>query len=207
MASGMTRTQVCNLALDLIRSTPLIDVNTSDSPEARFLNRNFDHAARVIMRSYPWGFAKEFHELPADADAPPFKWTASYTMPAGVARVIPPTAYGERYGQPVPYEVVGNKLYTNHGAPFRVIFVMDRSSNPGAWDDLMTEVVRCTLGLGLANKFPSKIKFVELASQLLAQATSKAEEIDAYEGTPEPTENFDIIRLRGSVDGLITSWR
>ncbi len=197
MPSGMTKTQVCNLALDLIRSSPMANFEDTTNAEGRYLNRNFEHVSRTIMRAYPWNFAKEFREIAADAIAPAFKWSYAYTLPAGWARVIPPTRYGARYGEPIPHEIVGNKLLTNEPAPLRVVLVMDRSANPGVWDDLMTEMVRCTLALGMANKFTGKSKFVELASQLLAQATAKAEEIDAYEGTPEPAETFDIIRVRG----------
>lgn len=196
MPSGMTKVQVFNLALDLIRSTPLISVDDATA-EGRWLTRNFDHAARTIMRAYPWNFAKEFKTLSASTTAPPFKWLYAYTLPAGWARVTPVKRYGERFGDEVPHEIVGGSLYTNEPAPLYVILIMDKTANPGAWDDLFTEMVRCTLALGMANKFTGKGKYIELASQLLAQATAKAEQIDAFEGTPEPTEAFDIIRVRG----------
>ena len=199
MPSGMTKTEVFNLALDLVKEKPILSVDDPSST-ARYLKRNFNHAARTIMRAYPWNFAKEFRELSADETRPLFKWYYAYTLPAGWARVIPPTVNGHRFGQPIPHEIVGNKIYTNYPAPLRVILIMDKTANPGAWDDLFTEMVRCTLALGMANKFTSKSKYVELASQLLAQATVKAEEIDAYEGSPEPADAFDVIRVRGSGD-------
>jgi len=200
----MTKTQVCNRALDMIRSSPMVDFEDTTTAEGRYLNRNYEATARLIMRSYPWNFAKDFREIPADADAPPFKWSYAYTLPTGWARVIPPTRYGNRYGETIPHEIVGNKVYTNEPAPLRVVLVMDKSANPGEWDDLMTQIVVCTLALGMANKFTGKSKFVELASQLLSQATEAAQQIDAYEGPPEPTDNFDIIRVRGGDEAALS---
>lgn len=206
MPSGLTKTQVANLALDLIRSSPLVSFEDTSSSEGRWLNRNFDHAAHTLMRAYPWNFAKEFRTIPADETAPPFKWSYAYSLPAGWARVTPINRYGGRYGDIVPHEIVGSKIYANESAPLYVILIMDVSSNPGVWDDLFTEMMRCTLALGMANKFTGKSKHIELASQLLGQATAKAEEIDAFEGTPEPNEAFDIIRVRGGNE-YTQSWR
>lgn len=206
MPSGLTKTQVANLALDLIRATPLVSFDDPTSPEGRWIARNFDHAAHTLMRAYPWNFAKEFRVISADATAPLFKWGYAYSLPAGWARVLPVNRYGARYGDPIPHEIVQNKVYTNEPAPLYAILIMDMSSNPGAWDDLFVEMMRCTLGLGMANKFTGKSKHIELASQLLAQATLKAEEIDAFEGTPEPAEAFDIIRVRGGNE-YTQSWR
>lgn len=204
MPSGLTKTQVCNLALDLIRSSPIASFDDPTSTEGRWLGRNYDHAAHTLMRAYPWNFAKEFRTIPADADAPPFKWGYSYSLPAGWARVLPVSRYGARYGDPVPHEIVGSKVYTNEPAPLYCVLIMDKSSNPGVWDDLFVEMMRCTLALGMANKFTGKSKYVEIASQLLAAATAKAEEIDAFEGTPEPAEAFDIIRARAGDEYSLT---
>lgn len=209
MPSGMTKVEVFNLALDLVKDKAIISVDDPSS-SARYLKRNFSHVARSIMRAYPWNFAKEFRELSADEARPAFKWYYSYTLPGGWMRVIPPTVNGHRFGAQIPHEIVGNKIYTNYPAPLRVILIMDKTANPGAWDDLFVAMVRCTLALGLANKFTSKGKYVELASQLLTQATLKAEEIDAFEGSPDPADGFDVIRVRGSADSeyaVNSTWR
>lgn len=206
MPSGLTKVEVFNLALDLVKEVPIINENDPKAT-ARWLVRNFDHTARVAIRSYPWNCAKEFREIPADVTAPAFKWRYAYTMPAGALRPLPITRYGERHGDQVPHEVVKNKIYTNEPAPLRVILIMDVTANPGAWDDLLVEYVRCALALGMANKFTSKAKYIELASQLLNAAKEQAELIDAYEGSPEPVESFDIIRARyGSEYSISRRW-
>lgn len=198
MPSGMTKVEIGNLALDLIREPPLVTFDDASFATARFLNRNFDHTARTALRSYPWNCAKEFIEIAADATKPPFKWSYAYTLPAGTMRLLPLTRNGYRYGDIIPHEIVGNKVYTDKGAPLRAARIKDITDNPGLWDDLLVEYVRCALALGMANKFSSKSKYVELASQLLNAAKQQAETIDAYEGTPEPAAVYDIIGVRGA---------
>lgn len=196
MATGNTKVDVYNLAIDIIKDTALQSVGDSNAT-ARWLNRNWNHAVRTTLRAYPWNFAKKFVSLSADATAPEHTWRYAYKKPPGTLRVLPIRRGGYRTGAPVQHEIVGDYIYTDEPAPLKVVVLIDKSSNPGEWDDLCTEIVRCKLALGMANKFTSKNKFIELASQMLQSATAQAELIDAYEGTPEPIEAFDIIRARG----------
>jgi hypothetical protein len=206
MPSGMTKLDVYNLAVDLIRDTALQSVQQA-APTARWLNRNFKHAVMTTLRAYPWNFAKQIVSLPADDEAPEAMWQNAFTPPAGWVRILPITSGGYRYGAPVPFEVVGGRIYTDASAPLKVRLIMDKSANPGVWDPLFVELVRCKLALGMANKFPGKSKYIELASQLLRSATDQAELIDAFEGTPEPVEQFDILRVRGADEYPSRGWR
>lgn len=196
MPSSLTKLQVWNLAIDVIRDTAL-QSTTDNAPTARWLERNWQHAVETSLRAYPWGFATRLLTLSADADTPAFGWSYYYTPPAGWLRILPITKYGERLGAPVPYELTENRIATNEPAPLYVRAIMDKSANPGVWDSLFVEMVRAKLALGMANKFTSKNKYIELASQMLSAAVEQAERIDAYEGAPEPIESFDIIRARG----------
>src|SRR5690606_34881082 len=92
----------------------------------------------------------------------------------------------------------GNRIATNEPPALPVTLIMDRSNNPGLWDSLFVEVVRCKLALGMANKFTSKARYIPLAQEMLAAATQLAEQIDAFEGGAEPNEEFDILRYRNA---------
>lgn len=203
MPSSLTKLQVWNLAIDVIRDTAL-QSTTDNAATARWLERNWQHTVETSLRAYPWGFAKSLRRLSAAADTPEFGWSYYYDLPAGWLRVLPITRYGERFGAPVPYEMVENRIATNEPAPLYVRLIMDKSANPGVWDSLFVEMVRAKLALGMANKFTAKNKYIELASQLLRAATDQAELIDAYESTAEPVETYDIIRARGQ--GVETLW-
>jgi hypothetical protein len=190
-----TKLEVWNLAIDIIKDTAL-QSDTDSSATARWLDRNWEHTIETTLRSYTWNFAKLYAELPAETDAPAHTWNRAFKMPGNALRLLPPRRFGQRYGRPIAHEIVGRYIYTNESAPLRVTFIMNEQ-DPSKWDPLFTEIVRCKLALGMANKFTSKNKFIELASQLLKTAQDKAEEIDTLEGSPEPIEQFDILRVRG----------
>lgn len=205
MPTSQTKLTVWNLALDLVNETAL-QVATADSPAARWLERNYSHAVETTLRGYPWGFAKQRHALAADSTPPAFKWSYRYKMPPSTVRVLPIMRYGDQYGDPVKFEIVGDYIETNEPAPLRVTCIMDLSANPGRWDALFVEIVRCKLAIGMANKFTGKANFLARAQTLLTAAQDQAELIESFEGTSEPVEQFDILRARGdSYDGR--QWR
>lgn len=190
-----TKVEVYNLAIDVIKDTAL-QSTTDSSATARWLNRNFDHAVRTTLRSYPWNFARELMSLPEDPTPPPFKWRHRFKVPSRVLRVLPPTVGGYKNGRPVAHEIQGEYIMTDQAAPFRFTAIVYKP-DPADWSDLFTEMVRCKLAVGMANKFTSKNKFIELSSQMLAAAREEAELIETLEGSAEPVEEFDIIRIRG----------
>lgn len=182
------------MALDVIRE-PAVQSLAAESPPLRLILRNYDHVVDMTLRSYVWNFAKEKFAISADGTDPAWGWNYRYRIPNDVLRVLPITENGERDGQLVAHEIVGNYIETNHAAPLRVKCIV-RKPNPGEWDELFLEIVRSSLAMMLANKFTNKARFFDLARQMVIDARAKAEEIDAFEGSAEPIEQFDILRVR-----------
>lgn len=206
MPAGVTKLEVFNLAIDIVKDTAL-QSSDQNAPTARFLNRNFAPTVRRLLRKYPWNFAKKLVSLSAETEAPDHRWEYSYKPTPGWIRVLPIRRYGNLHGAPVLFEVVGGRIFTNEPPPLKVTLIMDKTANPGEWDQLFVDMVAASLALAMANKFTSKNKFIELSSQMLRAAQEDAERIDAFEGSPEPTEAFDILRARGSDEGIARSWR
>lgn len=196
MPSSMTKVDVYNMAIDIIRDTAL-QSTTDPAATARWLNRNWQPYVEAAMRAYPWNFAKQQFKLPADSEKPLFKWSYFYTPPPGWLRVLPITTGGRRDGRPVPHEIIGQRIATNYPAPLPVTCIMDRTANPGQWDTLFVQFVAAKLALGMTAKFPAKARYTNEAKDALAAATEQAEQIDAYEGSAEPVEENNIIRARG----------
>lgn len=195
MPTAQTKLEVCNLALDVIREAPVASLDAVSAP-LRMILRNYDHTVDVVLRSYVWNFAKLRHELSEDGTAPLFKWDHRYKMPLKTVRVLPLIEYAsDGTSRPIPHEIVGNYIETNYDPPLPVT-VIERKENPGEWDPLFLEIVRCSLARIVANKFTNKNRYLELATALLTAAQNKAEEIDTLEGSPEPVEQHDIIRVR-----------
>lgn len=200
MSSALTKLEVWNLAIDIIKDTALQSADLGNAATARWLERNWAHTVRTTLRAYPWNFAKALYQLSEDATPPEHTWSKRYQLPPNTVRVLPFRRGGSRVGRPVPHEVIGNYIYTNESGPLKLVLIMDKSENVASWDPLFTEVVRCKLALGMANKFTSKTKFIELASQLLNSAQIQAEQIETFEGSAEPVEQMDILRARGGDD-------
>lgn len=57
MTSPRTKTSICNLALDVLKDIPLTDVATDDTPESRWLLRNYDDVLDAELREHVWKFA------------------------------------------------------------------------------------------------------------------------------------------------------
>lgn len=194
MPTSLTKLGIWNLAIDVIKDTA-IQTTQDDTAAAKWLARNYDMIVEANLRSYNWNFARAYHKLNAASATPPFRWSYAYKLPNGWLRLLPIEQYGRRGGAIVQHEVVGQYVYTDEPAPLYVRCIMN-VTNPGQWDSLFVRLVVADLALGMANKFTGKNKFIELASGLLREAREMAEAIDTFEGSAEPIEQHDVLRVR-----------
>lgn len=195
MPTSYTKLTLWNAALDHIGEYPLTSVS-QESAYARWLSRRFEHVVQAALRANVWGFSCELHSLSAAVDTPEFRWDYQYDLPNGWLRVLPLTEDGARGGNLIPYEVKDNVLMTDEAAPLSVEVVMDRQ-DPAAWDPLFAEYIAAELGLGLARRFTKLASLVKDAQEAVSIAYAQAEQAGAFEGSAEPIEQHDIIRVRG----------
>lgn len=204
MATTLTKLDVWNLALDSIREAPL-QTTMDQSPAGRFLRRNYDHVVDSALRKYPWNFAKEKHQLSRDPVDPTFGWTARYQLPPNTVRVLGFYPDGDDRQLAVRHEIVGNYIETNETSPINIKVIV-RKDEPGEWDSLFVELVKCKLAVGLAKKFTGKAAILQLAQRELQNAEDEAALIDTLEGDDQQVEQHDILRVRGA-DTYDTRWR
>lgn len=57
MTSSRTVTNICNLALDILKEAPMTDVDTDATPVSRWFLRNYAEQRDALLRAYPWRFA------------------------------------------------------------------------------------------------------------------------------------------------------
>ena len=195
MPSSLTKIQVWNLAIDMVKDHPLQTV-TDATPEARWLSRNYDHTVEMALRANLWSFAIETHQLNADAGftATP-NWIYRYDIPNAAIRLVPPTLGGKRGNPPIPYEFKGNKVFANYGPALYVDFVMNEP-NVGRWDALFVQVVAASLAEGMAHRFTHKASYLQLAIDKKNEALEIADQTNAFEAGMEQPEVYDIIRAR-----------
>lgn len=194
MPTAHTVTTLYNMALDYIGEFP-VSSPSDTGPYARWLNRNFSHYVQMALREEPWNFAIEMHELTPDVTEPDYRWDYSYTLPAGWLRVLGPTYLGERGGEVVSHQIIGNAILTNVGTSLPVEIVMDVQA-PGEWDPLFAGMIAARLAYGMAHRFTAKASYAALAKETAADFKEQAAAINAFEGSLEPIEQFDILRAR-----------
>lgn len=195
MPTSYTKLTLWNAALDHVGEYPLTSVS-QESAYARWMGRRFEHVVQAALRANVWGFSCELHTLSASVTVPEFRWLYQYDLPNGWLRVLPLTGYGERGGALIPHEVKDNVLMTDEPAPLHVEIIMDRQ-DPAAWDPLFAEYIAAQLGYGLARRFTKLASSVKDAQEAVSVAYMQAEQAGAFEGTAEPIEQHDIIRVRG----------
>lgn len=195
MPTSHTLVTVANRALDFISEFP-ISTLADESPYARWINRNFSHTVEMSLRQQPWNFACEMHTLNPVPGHPEYRWRYRYELPPGWLRVLPPTYNGQRNGRPLTYEVKRRGLYMNEKGPRPVELVMN-VQEPGQWEPLFAELVAARLALGMSHRFTGKTSYTDRCAQLAQDALDAAAEINAFEGSVDPFEQHDIIRVRG----------
>jgi hypothetical protein len=194
MATAHTKVTIANRALDYVSENPLVSLSDA-GPFARWINRNFTQTVRMTTREQPWNFARRLHLLQEDPDRPPFRWRYRFQLPHNTVRVLTPTADGSRRGKGLPHEVLGNFLMMNHGGP-RPVEIIEYLEDPGQWDDLFAEVIAARLAVGMCKRFTGKRDYLSDMIQMANQALDTAVEVNAYEGSIDNPDTFDIIRAR-----------
>ncbi|XXJ19852.1 hypothetical protein ACR42D_09975 [Desulfovibrio caledoniensis] len=84
-------TQICNLALSLLKITdPIANVLTESSTEALQCRMHWTPVLKEVLRAYPWRFALKRWNLggPSDTDDPVFGWGYAYKLPQDCLRVV-----------------------------------------------------------------------------------------------------------------------
>lgn len=195
MPTGYSKLGIWNAALDIAGEYPLVSL-TDNSAYARFLERQYAPTVRSLLRRHIWNFAIELHSLNADVIAPAARWDYQFSLPNGWLRVLPLTEDGERGGALIPHEVKNNKLLTDEYPPVAVELIMDRQ-DPSVWDPLFADFTAAALGVKIARRFSKSASAVKDAEEVMRLALQEAEIANAFEGSPEPVDEHDILRVRG----------
>lgn len=190
----MTETDICNLALDILKEAPISDIN-DDDPIALWCKRNFAVQRDAALSLANWNFAMRRQTIAADSPGPDFGWACSYTLPAICVRLVPLTHDGTDEGSPIAHVVEGGKVLTNMAGPLRVRFV-NRATNYDAYHPLFVDYLSARLARRMAHWITGKTSYLQVAAGLMQQAWGEAWASDAMEGdTPRPADN-DWIEAR-----------
>lgn len=198
MASNLSRTEICNLALDYLDEVSIVDYDDeAESSTVRWFRRNFDKMAASLMRQYTWNFSKARATLPALSTAPAFGYKYAYQIPTDCLRVLPITCRGEDLGALIRYKIEGNNILTDEPAPLHVRYIR-RFDETGLFDELFVDALACSLAQKAAHFITGKTSYAQLLGQTLASMIATAKRINAIETSPDPVRSNWLIEARGS---------
>lgn len=195
MPTSLSQTDVCNLALDLLREAPLSDLTTDDTAVSRWLVRNFANSRDTVLEAHWWTFARDRSSLAADATAPEFGWSYRYALPATCLRMLPLREDGDWDGTPIPHEVESGYVLCNEAAPLKVRFIGKRDT-PGTWSATFAAALAGQLAYRMAHWLTGKQSYVPIAGNYYAGQLKAAQRVDAMQGTPEHPDAAEIIEER-----------
>lgn len=199
----LSRTQVINKALRAISANLIADPD-ENTESARQAKDAYDQTVRAELEAHAWYFAKLQASLPASATPPLFKFSAAYTLPADFIRLVELedkwvfSVVREADAAPVPaYEMNGRSIMTNIGAPLRLTYIRDVTSDPTVWSPLFAEVAAMALAVNLAMPLTKSEGMVSLAEKLYQKAVRRARTANAIQMPPHsiPDGSWVMARL------------
>ena len=117
---------VCNLSLDLLRHTTLIEsLDTPDSDEEALGARWYHALRRSLLRMFPWNFARVRTTIPRDTTDPAFGYADAYVLPNDYVNYV---FVGESVGDNITdFVVEGKRLFIDNdgSASLQICYIQD----------------------------------------------------------------------------------
>jgi hypothetical protein len=132
---------ICNRALQKLGAKRITSLD-ENSVNARACNACYEAVRDRLYAEHPWVFATDRAALAADAEAPEWGRSNSFTLPSDFIRMI--DDYPEMSSNAKDWIVEGRKILTNDSAPLYVRYVK-RETDPNKMDPLFRELVSCVM--------------------------------------------------------------
>lgn len=207
----LTKTSICNMALDLLKEAPLTDVDVDGTPESEWLVRNFDVCRDAELEAHPWRFAMTRVSITVNVTAPAFGWSYRYALPADFLRIGYLNYDGIFENPPIPHEIEGADeadevtapmgwLLCDVGSSIKLVYVRQRTEAEDL-PNLFAEMLAANLAMKMANWMTGKSSYVQIAAGYYDAALKKARRANALLSTPERAYDNDVIAARYSSTG------
>lgn len=199
MAIATSAVDICNLALDLLSQTPVVDIDAPTTREEEICARHYDKVRRQLLRDWVWNFAKKRVML-SRSGTPEFDFADEYVLPNDCLRVLSVAGESEIF-QEKDYDIEGRNILLNNGgaASVGLRYIAD-ITNPQLMDAGFINVFSQALALSMAYKFSLKKGLVEQIANQYRLDLPKAVSIDGQERPPRRIQRskYHRARLMGS---------
>jgi hypothetical protein len=198
MATGQSRTDICNSALLRLGAATIADI-TDNSPEARACAIQYDSNRRSELRRHPWNFAIKRVVLAPDTAAPAFEFDAAFSLPADCLRVILPN------DSTIDWVIEGGKILTSWSSSpvtgsttantLSLRYVQD-VEDVTKFDAAFYDALCCGLAIDICDKLTSSNAKKQTLMEEYKGIISEARRSDAIENLPEDPPDSSWLTVR-----------
>ncbi len=206
-------TDICNLALDLLSSGTVQDIENPTNPTEELLNRWYDQCRRKVLREHPWNFAAKRIQLAASSTAPAFGYSTQFPVPADFIRVL--TINDSTYTSDVPSSSTQYKVENNHilisdlfsdSTVLNLVYVSDYT-NVSGMDPMFIDILSYEIALSVAYKVSESNTNIQRIAELHKQRSAMAKAIDGQESPPKVIERSRSRHVRRNNHSSVDSTR
>jgi hypothetical protein len=144
---AISNTSICNMALDKLGATHIIDLDTDKSPQAIKCRTHFEQTRDALIESHTWRFSSGRKKLSRDTVDPDFEYDNQFILPEDY--MVQKTVWGGDGPRRTnfSYSLEGDRLLTNEDEIH--LRYIKRVTDPTKFDPLFIEVFILKLALKL----------------------------------------------------------
>lgn len=181
--------EICNRALQKLGASR-INTLSENTANARACNAAYEPVRDAELRAHSWNFAIERAALAADATAPSWGRTNSFTLPAAFLRLLNP--YPEDDTNSRDWQIESGKILTDDAAPLYIRYIK-KVTDTNAMDPLFREALASKLAMEMCEKITQSNSKKAAASDDYKHAIREARRVNAIENVPTtPVEDTFI---------------
>lgn len=180
-------TSIANRALGAL-SEKRIQSYTSTTEKGAIEFRNvYQEVTDEVLASHPWNCAIQRITIDsADATAPTWGFTKSFTLPAD-PRVLRVWKLSEEFHDGDTFRVIGRKIHTDAGAPLRVEAIC-RVDDPMDFSPLLAKAISASIAEAIAIAMTDSSSRRDEMAGWAERCLQDARFADGQEGSPEDVE-------------------
>ena len=196
-----SKTEICNLALDLLGGNVVTDIDNPTNATEEVLDRWYDLSRKQALREHPWKFATKRAVLSASSVDPLFEYESAFPVPADFVRLLD-VMNSDGYRLVEDYQLENHEgdlavLARDSASSVRIRYVYDITDISKFTPDFITYLAM-TLALSLAGKMTQSNTKVEIINRIREDLGRMSKSISGQERVPTRVERSTNRRSRKS---------
>lgn len=180
-----TQVSICSNAL-LMLGAKTISAIDEDSDRATIASNLYESTRDAVLRSHPWNCAVKRVVLAADVTAPPFDYSAQFSIPSDCLRIL---QVGEE-DEDVDYRLESGKLLAS-GTSLALRYIW-RNTTESTWDAMLVKAMEMHMAAAMAYPITMSAAKEELQARKLADFMKQCRAVD---GQDDPAQQLGDERL------------